>query len=218
VEYVIKLKGISKSYRNKLILKEIDLEIKQGDFIAIIGLSGVGKSTLLNIIGLLEDYEAGTYQFMDYCIEKQSKDGLTAIRNQEIGFVFQMYYLIPHLSVKDNILLPLVYERHGRQIEDNYFNQLVKELGIDHLLLELVDYLSGGEKQRVAIARALINQPKILICDEPTGNLDVENTEVIFNLLKEQNKKGTTVILATHDLQLAKKVDKLYTIKKGELI
>lgn len=214
---MIKLTNLSKSYGSRKILNQIDLTICPGDFIGIVGPSGTGKSTLLNIIGLLEDFDEGTYQFFEHNVSALSAKKLSALRNQYIGFVFQFFYLIPHLTVKDNILLPIVYANEHIDLKDELLT-LVKELKIDHLLREKVDYLSGGEKQRVALARALIRRPKLLICDEPTGNLDEENAQLIFRLLKAQNEKGTTIIMATHDVHLIPQLPYIYRINKGELI
>jgi len=199
-----------------MVLKSVNLEVKRGEFISIVGESGTGKSTLLNIIGLLETFDSGDYYFKDQRINPKKIVSLNQFRLHHIGFVFQMFYLLPKLTVKDNILLSTLYG--SKPIDYNLrLENLVKMLKIDDLLEEKAEYLSGGEKQRVAIARALLNNPDVLICDEPTGNLDVKNTDIVFDILKAINREGTTVIIVTHDLNLAKKTDKVYHLSEGVL-
>lgn len=213
---MIKLINLQKSYGNKMVLKSVNLEVKRGEFISIVGESGTGKSTLLNIIGLLETFDSGDYYFKDQRINPKKIVSLNQFRLHHIGFVFQMFYLLPKLTVKDNILLSTLYG--SKPIDYNLrLENLVKMLKIDDLLEEKAEYLSGGEKQRVAIARALLNNPDVLICDEPTGNLDVKNTDIVFDILKAINREGTTVIIVTHDLNLAKKTDKVYHLSEGVL-
>ena len=213
---MIDIVNVTKTYSNKLILSKINLHITEGQFIIITGNSGAGKSTLLNIIGLLEDFDEGEYLLFEKSVNRYKNKQLANFRSKYFGFIFQLFYLIPNFTVRDNILLPSLYSKDD---ELNDIVSLAKKLNIDHILYEKVDYLSGGEKQRVAIARALINKPKILICDEPTGNLDKVNTEKVMRILKEQIKTGVTVILVTHDDQLFKYSDDIYLINEnGELI
>jgi len=214
---MISLRNICKSYGGKLILKNVNIEINEGEFISIIGNSGVGKSTLLNIIGLLETIDDGDYYLNGKKIVNTKISNYYKYRSNYFGFIFQLFYLIPNLTVKDNILLPIIYS--NKKITNVKINDLAINLQINHLLNEHVDYLSGGEKQRVAIARALINEPKIILCDEPTGNLDETNTEEVMKILKNEAKKGKTIILVTHDLRIARRTDAIYQIKKnGELV
>jgi putative ABC transport system ATP-binding protein len=214
---MISLTNICKSYGNKLILRNINLEIRAGEFISITGDSGAGKSTLLNIIGLLETFDAGDYYLYNDRIMNAKIAKYHQYRANYLGYIFQMFYLIPGLTVKDNILLPLMYS--NKKINNHKINELANQLKLIDFLHEKADYLSGGEKQRVAIARALINEPKIILCDEPTGNLDYTNTNEVMKILQNEAKKGITVVLVTHDLSIAKMADKTYMINNnGELI
>lgn len=213
---MIKLANISKSYSLNLILDNLNVEINEGDFIFIIGDSGAGKSTLINIIGLLEDFELGKYYFNNLIINEVGKNKKAELRNSLFGFVFQMYYLLEGVTCRDNILLPTLYSSNADSLKANeYLKKLAKMINITHLLDRTPDTLSGGEKQRVAIARALINQPRVLICDEPTGNLDEKNTIIIMDLLKKINKSGVTIIIVTHDLELCKYGNITFKLESG---
>jgi ABC-type lipoprotein export system ATPase subunit len=199
-----------------LILDNLNVEINEGDFIFIIGDSGAGKSTLINIIGLLEDFELGKYHFNNLIINEVGKNKKAELRNSLFGFVFQMYYLLEGVTCRDNILLPTLYSSNADSLKANeYLKKLAKMINITHLLDRTPDTLSGGEKQRVAIARALINQPRVLICDEPTGNLDEKNTIIIMDLLKKINKSGVTIIIVTHDLELCKYGNTTFKLESG---
>ena len=189
----------------------------KGSYISIIGESGSGKSTLLNIIGILDDGFEGEYFFDSKNKTKRSE--YYSIRNQKIGFIFQSYFLISYLNVKDNIFLPLKYShlKQDKEKLNKRFEDLIQSLNLNKIVDENVNYLSGGEKQRIAIARALINDPTLLICDEPTGNLDENNRESVLNLIKKINKSGKSVIVVTHDLYVAKQADKVYLLKDGKL-
>ena len=209
----IELTKITKQFGNHSVLKNINLSVEQGDFVSIVGKSGSGKSTLLNIIGLLENYTSGTYLFMGKAID--NKMDYSELRLNNIGFIFQNYNLISTMTCKENILLPLLYS--NKELDQNYLNELIQTVEIESILDQNTNLLSGGEKQRVAIVRSLILNPDIIIADEPTGNLDIENRDVIIDLLRKQNSIGKTIILITHDLEMAKIAKKKYELYNGEL-
>ena len=204
------LTGIRKSF-NRPVLTDINMRINNDSYVAIEGKSGSGKSTLMNIIGLIEDFDEGEYNF-DGTIIQKGKD-YSDIRLENIGFIFQSYNLIPTLTCRENILVPTMYGKKERvDIE-----KLAKDLDISSLLDTSVNVLSGGEKQRVAIARALIMNPSLIIADEPTGNLDKTNREIVFELLKKEHAKGRGIVMITHDPSTAMQAKKVYRLKEGML-
>lgn len=209
-----KLENIYKSYDKEqtFVLNNLNFEVESGDFIAIIGKSGSGKSTLLNLLSTVDTPSKGYYIFNGVNLSKLNDNKLAEFRNQSIGVVFQSYNLIEDYTVSENILLPLLFSPKKKQVD---LNQILEMLGITDLVNKKVKLLSGGEQQRVSIARALITSPKLLLADEPTGNLDQENSDVIFNILKKLNTEGITVIVVTHDLNLAKRFNKVYELKNG---
>ena len=211
---LIEIRNISKAYLNKKILSDITYSFENGYIYAILGASGSGKTTLLNILGLLDNKYEGDVIINDTIISK-SKDNYE-IRNQCIGFIFQSYYLIENLNVEDNIKMPLKYSKEASG-DDEYFKKIIEALGISTLLKENVNYLSGGEKQRIAIARAFINKPSIIICDEPTGNLDDQNSASVIEILKSFISKDRLIIIVTHDYFLAKQCDVILELKDGKL-
>lgn len=211
---LIELKTINKKYGEKVVLNDLSMKIMENDFISIMGPSGCGKSTLLNIIGLLDEFQGEYYIYA----EKVKRKEYARIRNKYIGFIFQMYYLLPNLSVKDNILLPLMYADKEKIKEAlDLLDDVVNQLNIQDILEQKVDVLSGGEKQRVSIARAIILQPRILIADEPTGALDDKNTCDVIDFFKRYVSKGHSVIMVTHDSFVAKKAHRRYELSKGKL-
>ena len=203
---MIKLENISKSFNDKIVLDNINLEIKNGEFVSITGNSGRGKSTLLNIIGLLEKPDSGNVIIDNKNIKYDNEKLCNEIRGKEIGFVFQFFHLIPKTTVKFNLEVGLIYNKSKNTYD---IKKILEELKIENLINTKVDVLSGGEKQRVAFARAIINNPKILICDEPTGNLDEMNSDIIMDLLKKENQKGRTIIVITHDMRVARQADRI---------
>lgn len=209
-----KLENIYKSYDKEqtFVLNNLNFEVESGDFIAIIGKSGSGKSTLLNLLSTVDTPSKGYYIFNGVNLSKLNDNKLAEFRNQSIGVVFQSYNLIEDYTVSENILLPLLFSPKKKQVD---LNQILEMLGITDLVNKKVKLLSGGEQQRVSIARALITSPKLLLADEPTGNLDQENSDVIFNILKKLNTEGITVIVVTHDFNLAKRFNKVYELKNG---
>ena len=207
------LSNITKSYKNIPVLNDINLTINQDDFIAVVGKSGSGKSTLMNILGLIEFWDDGEYKLNGEKIQNY-KDH-SSIRLEKIGFIYQNYNLISTLTCKENILLPTLYaKKENRCVSIEY---LAKKLEIQHLLDTPVTVLSGGEKQRVAIARALILNPSILIADEPTGNLDKENKNIVLELLNTSYKQGCAVVIITHDYSVAGQSQIIYELREGIL-
>jgi ABC-type lipoprotein export system ATPase subunit len=210
------MQNIKRAFGTKQILTDLDIIINRGDFISILGQSGSGKSTFLNILGLLDKNYEGKYLFFGE--EIKAKKDYTNIRSQKIGFIFQMYYLLPKLSIIENILLPYFYRNHyDSKAVDNRLIELIERLNLKGILNQPCESLSGGEKQRVAIARALIHDPEVIICDEPTGNLDNKNCNTIINILKEEQQKGKTIIVVTHSQEVAKASDKIYYLREGVL-
>ena len=197
------------------VLKEISLTINDGEMIAIIGRSGAGKSTLLNIIGCLDNADNGEYYLDKLCIHNLPESKLANIRNSKFGFVMQDFALIEDESVKHNIELPALFSKSKKNID--YF-QISKKFGINKLLDRKVSLLSGGEKQRTAIARALINNPPYIIADEPTGALDSKTSSEIMELFKSLNKEGKTIIIVTHDPEIAQQCDRIIEISDGKII
>ena len=200
-----------------LALNNISIKVKKGEFIAIVGKSGSGKSTLLHLLGGLDKPDRGNVIINNQNIYKMSDKELTVFRRKYIGFVYQFYNLIPALTVKENILLPALFD--GRKISDKKLEELVKKLGLINKMDAYPNDLSGGQQQRVAIGRALINHPKIILADEPTGNLDTRSTKHIVKLLEYYNKKyRQTIIMVTHDLSLAKRASRIITMRDGKII
>lgn len=219
---VLELKNICKNYSTKTetleIIKNLDLQIEEGDFISILGQSGSGKTTLLNLIGLLDSPTSGNIYIDNENISVNSSN-IDLVRNKKIGFVFQFHYLLPEFTALENVMIPALTQDYSKKKEiERRALELLKEVGVDHRANHKPTELSGGEKQRVAIARALINNPKILLLDEPTGNLDNETSEKIFNIFKQINsKKRQTIITVTHSRELAEISNKKLFLKKGIL-
>ena len=215
---IIDIHGLRKTYGQHIILSDLDFQIDQGEFVSIVGKSGSGKSTFINIIGLLDPLFSGEYVIHGTDLSKCSRKKMTELRNQLFGFVFQMYNLIHSYTVKDNILLPVLYSK-GKKVDEEYYRSLICKLKIDHLENQYAINLSGGEKQRVAIARAAINHPSVIIADEPTGNLDTENTKNVLDIFRFlQNEQGVTIIMVTHDPKAAMSADKALRLQNGKLV
>ncbi len=217
---MIKLKNISKFYGSQKILDNISLDVKKGEFISIIGPSGAGKTTLLNIIGTIEDFSASDKTELtlnDIDIHNLNDNEISEFRNKNIGFIFQFHQLLPELNLEENIFLPSLIGKYSKSEYLKKLKDLAKLLGIEKLLKKYPDSISGGERQRVAVARSLINGPKILLADEPTGNLDSKNEQIIMDLFKKLNKElGLTIILVTHNNDFAKISNKCFTLKDGK--
>lgn len=201
-------------------LKNVNLEIEQGEFIAIVGASGSGKSTLLYVLSTLDTDFEGDILFENTSIHTISKNDQAAIRNEKIGFVFQFHYLLPEFSVLDNVTLPALKlgRKSPEEIREDAMKRL-KLLGMEDQALKAANKLSGGQQQRAAIARALINDPKIIFGDEPTGNLDSKNSQLVFDIFKElKSEFKQTICIVTHDMNLAGQTDRIITMSDGELI
>ena len=210
-ELNLSLRHIQKSY-TRPVLTDINLEVTNDSYVTILGKSGSGKSTMLNILGLVEDYDGGEYHFNGTLI-RDHKD-YSRLRLENIGFIFQSYNLIPTLTCMDNILLPTLY---NRRLQPQNVDELIELLDIGPLLNQRVNTLSGGEKQRVAIARSLILDPCLLLADEPTGNLDPKNKEIIFHMLRKEHERGRGIILITHDQFTAAQAKTVYHLEGGVL-
>lgn len=211
-ELYLTLEHVAKSYARP-VLRDVNLTVTNDSYVTILGKSGSGKSTMLNILGLLEDYDAGEYRLNGTLI-RNGRD-YARLRAENIGFIFQSYNLISTMTCRENILLPTLY---GNVKDTRGIEGLAERLGIAPLLEQRVNTLSGGEKQRVAVARALILDPCLILADEPTGNLDVQNRDIIMDLLREEHKRGRGVILITHDMQTAACADTVYRLEDGELV
>jgi putative bacteriocin export ABC transporter (lactococcin 972 group) len=222
VKTLVILKGITKTYQSGKItyqvLKGIDLEVKEGEFLAIMGASGSGKSTLLNIIGLLDKPDSGIYILDGREVSSLSKKELAKIRNQKIGFVFQAFHLVPWATALENVLMPLLYRDNLKKEDEERALQFLTRLGLEKRINAKPSELSGGEQQRVAIARALITKPKLLLADEPTGNLDSKSSQEVMKIFKELNEDGLTIIMVTHDPEIAKFAQRIKTIRDGIFI
>ncbi|MCV6621972.1 MAG: ABC transporter ATP-binding protein [Cellvibrionaceae bacterium] len=218
---VIELQKLNKTYQSGDLrveaIKSISLQIRENEFVAIMGSSGSGKSTLMNILGCLDKPSAGSYLLNNRNVSELEDKELAAIRNREIGFVFQTFHLLPRLSALQNVMLPLRYADVDRAEASARAKEMLQTVGladrVDHLPYEL----SGGQRQRVAIARALINKPKIIFADEPTGNLDSKTSLEIMALLQDLHKQGQTIVLITHEAEIAEFSQRLLLMKDGEL-
>jgi len=211
-ELDLRLEHVRKSYLRP-VLTDINLQVTNDSYITIVGKSGSGKSTLLNILGLVEGYDSGSYTFNGTKIHNGVD--YARLRLENIGFIFQSYNLISTMSCKENILLPTMYNKR-KQVQS--FDELVELLDIGPLLDQRVNTLSGGEKQRVAIARSLILDPCLILADEPTGNLDPKNRDIILNMLQHENKKGRGILLITHDEAIAAQAKTKLTLTGGKLV
>lgn len=219
----LELKNITKVYGEKVktkVLNNTDLTINEGEFVSIIGQSGSGKSTLLNIMGTLSKGSSGTLYINGINVEGMNKNELADLRNSKLGFIFQFHYLLPEFTVLENILMP--YSISGKKVNKEILeraNELIDLVGLTKAKNNMATDLSGGQQQRAAIARALINSPKIILADEPTGNLDSNTTNEIYNLLRDINKKyNTTFVIITHDNRIAEKADRVIEVLDGNII
>jgi putative ABC transport system ATP-binding protein len=216
------LEDIRKSYKmgdaDIEVLRGIDLQVDNGEFLAIMGTSGSGKTTLMNIIGCLDVPTSGRYILADKEVSRLSDDELSLIRNEHIGFVFQNFYLLPYATVLENVLLPSLYVEKRRDNFEQKAVELLQIVGLKERVKFKPPQLSGGEQQRVAIARALINEPDLLLTDEPTGQLDSKTAVEIMGLLVEMNKNGKTVIVITHDPNIAAYAGRTVRISDGVII
>ncbi|MCC0634814.1 MULTISPECIES: ABC transporter ATP-binding protein [unclassified Clostridioides] len=220
-DYVIQAKDLVKSYsigdEKITILKKVSLDIKKGEFVSIIGPSGSGKSTFMNIIGCLDLADNGEYILDGKSITSLSEDELSAVRNKTIGFIFQSFNLLNKLSALENIELPLIYQGKTPKERREIAIECLKKVGLQDKLNNRPNQLSGGQQQRVAIARALATNPQILLADEPTGALDSKTSKEILEILEGLNQEGKTIIMITHDMDIARNAKRLIRIKDGEI-
>ncbi len=219
---IIELKNVHKDYEigNTIIsaVEAVDLKINHGDFIAIVGPSGSGKSTMMNLIGALDLATEGDIFLDNINIEHLHESELAQLRGKKIGFVFQIFNLIPTLTALENVMLPMIFQNVELEERKERATKLLDELGLGERLKHLPNELSGGERQRVALARALANDPEVILADEPTGNLDSKRSEEIAKMFVKLSKQGKTVILVTHDLDIAKYANKIYKLKDGRIV
>ena len=220
---LIKLENIAKDYIDEELitpaLRGVSFEINQGEFVAVMGASGSGKSTLMHIIGFLDKSTRGKYFFEGENASQFDDEKLAQIRNTKVGFVFQTYNLLARTSVWDNILLPTIYTSHlNKQDIDKRARELLDKLGLSHRIDFRPNQLSGGEQQRVAIVRALINQPRLILADEPTGNLDSKSGQEVMEVLQDLNEEGHTILMVTHEKYVAECARRILKLKDGEVI
>lgn len=220
---VLKIEKLNKVYKDKKkeikILDDLDFSVGGGEFISILGKSGSGKTTFLNMVGMLDKPDSGEIYYDGKKVSEVDENGIDLLRNEMLGFVFQFHYLLPEFTALENIILPGLIKdsKKKKELREKAIN-LLKEMGLEDRKDHKPTELSGGEKQRVAIARAMINDPKVILADEPTGNLDEETSEVIHNLLRKICKeKNQTIIVVTHSTELASITDKRYQLTKGKL-
>ena len=222
MDKMISIESLNKIYKTGSVevhaLKDVNIEVTQGELIAIMGHSGSGKSTLMNIIGCLDRPTSGKYLLDGIEIDKQSADELSFIRNKKIGFVFQSFNLIPRTNVLRNVELPMIYAKVKSNQRRERALELLKKVGLEDRTTHLPNELSGGQKQRVAIARALANNPPIILADEPTGNLDTNSSEEIMSIFRKLNKEGNSIIIVTHEPEVAKYADRIIVFKDGSII
>ena len=219
---LIKIDNLSKHYSlSKNTIKAIDnvsLNIDKKEYVALMGTSGSGKSTLMNIIGCLDTPSKGSYLLNNQDVSKLSDNRLAEIRNLEVGFVFQTFNLLSRINALDNVALPLIYAGYAKDERIKLAKKALKEVGLSDRIFHKPNELSGGQRQRVAIARALVNNPSIILADEPTGNLDSKNSGEIMKILKKIHLKGNTIVLVTHENDIAKNANRIIQLKDGQIL
>ena len=219
---MIKIKNLHKSYqmgKNSLhVLKGIDLEVKEGELVAIMGSSGSGKSTLLNIVGMLDNYDEGSYELGEVLIKKMDETKAAKYRNKFLGFVFQSFNLINYKNALENVVLPLYYQGVSRKEREEKALKYLDDVGLKEWATHLPTELSGGQKQRVAIARAMVGEPKVLLADEPTGALDSKTSKEVMDLIQKINKAGKTILVVTHEQDIAEMCSRIVKLKDGVIV
>ncbi|MFQ5672565.1 MAG: ABC transporter ATP-binding protein [Nitrospinales bacterium] len=218
---LIQIENIRKSYKNAdfetEVLRGISIDIAAGEYISVIGPSGAGKSTLMTIMGCLAQPSSGSYILDGEEVNRLSDRELSRVRNEKIGFVFQAFHLLPGVSALDNVMMPLIYCREVPSDAKQRVESVLAKVGLAHRMRHTPGQMSGGEQQRVTIARAIINQPKIIMADEPTGNLDSKNSAEIMNIFDNLNAEGNTIILITHDAEVAAHASRIIKMKDGHI-
>ena len=219
---ILKLQNVYKNYtqgkQDVPVLKDISLTVDDGEYIAIMGPSGSGKTTLMNVLGCLDVPTSGTYELVGKDVSKLSDDALADIRNRCIGFVFQSFYLLPKMTALDNVALPLLYRGVGLKERRELAKEALKMVGLEDRMNFMPNQLSGGQCQRVAIARAMVGKPRLLLADEPTGALDTTSGQQIMEIFRELSNQGMTIIMITHEPDIAACADKTYRILDGKLL
>jgi putative ABC transport system ATP-binding protein len=219
---VLRLSSVNKYYHvgehSLHVLRDIDFEVGDGEFVAIMGASGSGKSTLLNILGILDDYDSGEYWLGDTLIRNLNESKAASYRNRFLGFVFQSFNLLPFKTALENVALPLYYQGVSRRKRNQIAVQYLERVGLRDWAEHTPSEMSGGQKQRVAIARALIGKPRLILADEPTGALDSETSNQIMNLLSEIHRSGITVLVVTHDSEVAARTQRTIRLKDGKVV
>ncbi|MDM4768028.1 ABC transporter ATP-binding protein [Pelomonas sp. SE-A7] len=219
---MLKMQTLSKVYRTEMVethaLRDFNLEVKEGEFVAVTGPSGSGKTTFLTIAGLLEAFSGGSYELDGVDVSRMNDDQRSKLRNQKIGFIFQAFNLIPDLNVLDNIEVPLRYRGMGGEERRRRAREALARVGLSAREKHYPAELSGGQQQRVAIARALAGSPRLLLADEPTGNLDSQMARSVMDLLEELHRDGATIVMVTHDMQLAARAQRNVHVMDGQVV
>lgn len=219
---VIRITALHKAYETPAgpfpVLKDVNLEIQPGEFVAIMGPSGSGKSTFMNILGCLDRPSSGTYELDGRSVAAMDKDETARLRNRTLGFVFQGFNLLPRMSLEDNVALPLVYSQVDKPERRARARELLARVGLEKYAASLPNRISGGQQQRVAIARALVNKPRLILADEPTGNLDSHTSEEIMALFNELNREGITIVLVTHEPDIAQHAARQVRFLDGRIV
>jgi putative ABC transport system ATP-binding protein len=220
---LIRLSGVSKTYGHDGVpvaaLRDVDLQVQRGEFTAVMGPSGSGKSTLLHILGLLDAEYQGSYELDGECVTGRSQDELSVLRNREIGFVFQQFHLLPQLSILENATLPALYSRDRSPPEcERVARARLERVGLGTRLTHRPSELSSGQRQRAAVARALVNEPRLILADEPTGALDSKNAGELMDLFVDLHRAGSTILLITHDRDIAQVAERIIHVRDGQTI